>query len=357
MNINKKNTRKIRNLKDRTRNSRNTRNTRNTRNSRNTRNRKKIGGTLKSNCLAFTGSKKCGKEGCVYLDDEKYATKKQWKTYNELPSYFLSIEGQQNSKPFAPEIISNDIKLCNLISLQGSEDKAPCFVKRYRNTRTGEKILYEEEKRDSWCRNYGVKNQCVVDQDMYNNFKNNVSKVSFNGKTNKNIKLPEVDDMIDGDIYSVDDEGLGDLYDKIEIDDSFTNLNPIFLSSIKMDRIKGITIAELISEMYNIFGEEKTMSVAEEWEKEKEKVINNVIKKGYKSPDFNEQNIMIDVDDDNLCLWIDDLLSKGELVTPEKIKNKFGKEDILKIVDWGLLKKIKPITNNQIKDKLTKKEI
>jgi len=207
------------------------------------------GGELRSNCLADPKNfPKCGKEGCVYLDDDNSVIKKQWKTLQELPSYYLSIEGQTNSKPYAPLIDSTDIKPCNLITTIGNENKAPCFVKRHRNTRTGEKILYEEEQRDSWCRNYGIQNQCTVDKNMYDNFKNNVNKVSFQGKPNRSINLPEVDDMID----SIKDEDLGNLYGKIEIDESFTNLNPVFLTDIKMNRIKGITIAELIKEMYEI---------------------------------------------------------------------------------------------------------
>jgi hypothetical protein len=299
------------------------------------------GGELRSNCLADPKNfPKCGKEGCVYLDDDNSVTKKQWKTVQELPSYYLSIEGQTNSKPYAPLIDSTDIKPCNLISTIGNENKAPCFVKRHRNTRTGEKILYEEEQRDSWCRNYGIQNQCIIDKNMYDNFKNNVNKVSFQGKPNKSINLPEVDDMLDGDASSINDEDLGDLYDKIEIDESFTNLNPVFLTDIKMNRIKGITIAELIKEMYEILGEEITMSVSREWEDEKEKIIEQVLRIGYTSPDFNEQNIMIDIDSEDLCSWIDHTLATGEPVTPEKIKQHFGKEDILKIVDWGLLKKV-----------------
>jgi hypothetical protein len=299
------------------------------------------GGDLRSNCLADPKNfPKCGKEGCVYLDDDNYVTKKQWKKVQELPSFDLSIEGQTKSIPYAPEINSTDIKPCNLISMIDYENKAPCFVKRHRNTRTGEKILYEEEQRDSWCRNYGVKNQCVVDKNMYDNFKNNVNKLSFQGKPNKSITLPEVDDMLDGDAGSINDEDLGDLHDKIEIDESFTNLNPVFLTDIKMNRIKGVTIAELIKEMYEILGPEITMSVSREWEDEKEKIIEQVSRIGYTSPDFNEQNIMIDINSEDLCSWIDHTLATGEPVTPEKIKQQFGKEDILKIVDWGLLKKV-----------------
>ena len=306
---------------------------------KNKKNNKK-GGVLKSKCSASAENfPKCGKEGCVYLDDENFVTKKQWKTIQEMPSYNLSLEGQNASESQAPIIISTNIKPCNLISKEGSENKAPCFVKRHRHTKSGEKILYEEENRDSWCRNYGVNQQCVVDETMYNNFKNNVHKISVN--PNKNIKLPEVDTMLDGDASSIDDEGLGDLHDEIDIDESFTNVNPIFLTDIKMNRVKGITIAELIQEMFEILGPEKTMSVSKEWEDEKDKIIQQVFKIGYTSPDFNEQNIMIDIDSEELCDWIDEHLAQGEVITPEKIKQHFGKEDILKIVDWGLLQRVK----------------
>jgi hypothetical protein len=49
-------------------------------------------------------------------------------------------------------------------------EHSPCFVKRYRNTRSGKKIFYEEEHRPSWCRNYGVENQCIVDKKMYEKY-------------------------------------------------------------------------------------------------------------------------------------------------------------------------------------------
>ena len=72
--------------------------------------------------------------------------------------------------------------------------------------------------------------------------------------------------------------------------------------------------------------------------------MNELIEKikeiGYTSKDFNEQNIMIDVDNDMLCSWIDDKLENGIPVTPQMIKEEFGKENILKIVDWGLLNEV-----------------
>jgi hypothetical protein len=301
-----------------------------------------IGGEFKNKCSSNSENfPKCGKEGCVYLDNDNSVTKKQWKTYQEIPSYFLSIEGQDSSKNYAPNIISHNMKPCDLINMIRKENTAPCFLKRHRNTKSGEKILYEEEQRPSWCRNYGIKHQCIVDENMYNNLKNNVAKVSLQGKPSKNIKLPEVDDFLDGDASSIDDEDLGDLYGEIDIDESFTDLNPIFLTNITMDRIKGITIAELIEKMYTSLGPEKTMAVSKEWEYEKDKILKQVLSIGYTSPDFNEQNIMIDVDNEDLCSWIDTILLEGEPITPDKIKDHFGKEDILKIVDWGLLRKVK----------------
>jgi hypothetical protein len=313
-----------------------------TKNARSNKKKNIIGGELKYKCSSNSENfPKCGKEGCVYLDNDTSVTKKQWKTYQEIPSYFLSIEGQDSSKNYAPNIISHNIKPCDLINIIGKENTAPCFVKRHRNTKSGEKILYEEEQRPSWCRNYGIKNQCIVDDNMYNNLKNNVAKVSLQGKPSKNIKLPEVDDFLDGDASSIDDEDLGDLHGEIDIDESFTNLNPIFLTNTKMNRIKGITIAELIEQMYTSLGPEKTMAVSKEWEDEKENLLQQVSSIGYTSPDFNEQNIMIDVDNEGLCSWIDSMLLEGEPITPEKIKHQFGKEDILKIVDWGLLRKSK----------------
>ena len=134
----------------------------------------KIGGELRNNCSANPEKfPKCGIEGCVYLNDKDTVTKQQWKNYNEMPGYGLSLQGQHDSSKYAPNIISTDVKPCDLISKKGLENTAPCFLKRLRNTRKGKQILYEEEKRNSWCRNYGVKNQCIVDEQMYNNFKKN----------------------------------------------------------------------------------------------------------------------------------------------------------------------------------------
>lgn len=303
---------------------------------------KKIGGELRGDCNGRPEKfPKCGAEGCVYLDSPNIVTKKQWKTNSQMNNHLLSIEGQDNSKPYSPKIISTNIKPCNLISKYGNENNAPCFVKRYRNTRNGNKILYEEESRDSWCRNYGVKEQCVVDEKMYNKFKNDVTKLSFDGNPGRSVALPDFDSMSDGDgADSLNDEDLGDLYDKIEIDESFTNVNPIFLTDITMDRIKGITILELLQEMGKKLGYEKTLSVSPFWEDEKNDLIQKIMNFGYTSSDFNEQNIMIDIDDEILCSWIDSKLAEKIPITPEMIKQDFKKEHILKIIDWGLLKKV-----------------
>jgi hypothetical protein len=335
---------------------------RKTRKSRGRKNRKTrgrgrkniIGGELKSNCSAEPSKfPKCGQEGCVYLDDDNnYVTKKQWIPSLQGPSYQLSIDGQKASKQYAPNIISDSAKPCDMISMQGSENGAPCFVKRIRNTRSGKKLLYEEEKRPSWCRNYGVENQCIVDKYMYNKFKEGVSKVALPEVTynsTRGVTLPEVDEFLDGDVDAIDasdasdDEelGMGDLYGNVPIHESFTNLNPVYLTDIKMNRVKGITMLELLEEMFNILGPDKTSSVASEWEDEKARLIKNVYDIGYTSPDFHEGNIMIDVDSEELCNFIDRSLAEGLPITPQMIKDFFGKDNILKIVDWGLLRRVK----------------
>ncbi len=302
-----------------------------------TRKQNKKGGLLKTKCTVDPSHyPKCGKEGCVYLHGENHVTKKQWKTVSQMDKHMLSIEGQNRSRPFAPDIVSQSLKPCDLIKQIGRE--APCFVKRYRTTRNGNKVLYEEERRPSWCRNYGVKNQCMVDDKMYQAFKANVPKVSYEGKPP--VELPDIDTMADGDgADSIEDEGLGDLMDTIDIPEAFTNINPVLLTDITMNRVKGITIQELIQEMVDILGEENTMSVAPYWEEEKERVIGQVRSIGYSSSDFNEQNIMIDVDE-TLCAWIDETLAQGIPITPDMIKKRYGKENILKIVDWGVLNRV-----------------
>ena len=289
---------------------------------------------------------KCGKEGCVYLTENDTVTKKQWKNDREMDGYFLSIEGQQAAqvKNLAPKIISQNIKPCDLISKIGSENKAPCIVKRRRKTKSGEKIAYEEEKRESWCRNYGVENQCIVDENMYNRFKNSSfmnSALIDTAKIPKEIILPDVDSSIDGDVDSIDDEDLGDMLLETKIDKSFTNYNPVFLTDLKMERIKGLTISELITKMVNSLGEEDTKTVSKVWEDERDNLIEEIKRLGYASNDFNEDNIMIDVDDEELCNWINEMLNKKETITPEKIKQHFGKENILKIVDWGILRRVR----------------
>ena len=313
------------------------------------RKQSKRGGALEKNCLAdISEFPKCGQEGCVYLDDDtNYVTKKQWKKLTQLDSHGISISGQGDAAlhSLAPNIISTEMKPCDLISIKGSENKAPCFVKRYRHTRTGDKILYEEEKRDSWCRSYGTKNQCVVDKQMYDKFKNpalNKVSMSSDGRISQFIKetLPDIDSASDGNPDAEDDEELGDLLNDVPIDDKFTSINPYFLTEIKMNRIKGITINELIEEINNILGKDATMTVSKLWEDEKNKIIKNIADLGYTSSDFHEGNIMIDVDDDRLCPWIATTLHKTKKpITPSDIKKEFGKEKILKIVDWGILQR------------------
>jgi hypothetical protein len=138
---------------------------------------------------------------------------------------------------------------------------------------------------------------------------------------------------------SIEDEGLGELLDTVDIPEKFTNLNPIYLTDITMNRVKGITIEELIREMVEIIGE-KTSSVADVWDAEMKKIIAQIAKIGYSSIDFHSANIMIDVDDESLCTWIDETLAQGIPITPDMIKKQFGKESILKIVDWGALKRV-----------------
>jgi hypothetical protein len=94
-------------------------------------------------------------------------------------------------------------------------------------------------------------------------------------------------------LTGIDDEGLGKLLNNVPIDKSFTNINPIFLTNIKMNRIKGITIFELISEMFEKIGLEKTKIVSDAWEEEKNNIIAIIHERGYASPDFNEQNIRL----------------------------------------------------------------
>ena len=308
------------------------------------------GGALenKTSCKADTSLfPKCGKEGCVYLvgQEGNQVLKKQWKNYDEIPGFELSYEGQEaaQSNNLAPKIFSINEKPCDLISKIGNETGAPCIVKRRRKTRKGEKILYEEEQRESWCRNYGVENQCVVDDNMYNRFKS--SKYINNPlieieKIPRQITLPDVDSSIDGDIDSVNDEGLGDMHMKTDTDESFTNFKPVYLTDLQMERVKGLTVNELIYKMFNSLGEERTMALSRDWENERDKLIYQVKQLGYFSNDFNEDNIMIDVENDELCSWINETLEKKEDITPEKIKQHFGKEDILKIVDWGLLNRV-----------------
>jgi len=301
----------------------------------------KKGGKLSKKCvLDESNFPICGEEGCVYLENENAVTKKQWKTNQQIFNHLTNIKGQKESVPFSPSIISENIKPCDLISKIGSENKAPCFVKRVRTTKQGKKILYEEENRDSWCRNYGIKNNCVVDDLMYDKFKSSVPKIVLNQIPERLIGLPDVDIFSDGDVDSIEDEELGDLHNNVDISDNFTNLNPIFITDITMNRIKGITIFELINETYEKLGDELTKSISKNWEDEMNELIEKIKEIGYTSKDFNEQNIMIDVDNDMLCSWIDDKLENGIPVTPQMIKEEFGKENILKIVDWGLLNEV-----------------
>jgi hypothetical protein len=302
----------------------------------------KKGGELKENCLADPKKfPKCGAQGCVYLnEDQSNVTKQQWVPHKDMPGHDLSVEGQANSSSIAPKVFSYDKKPCDLISIKGSENKAPCFVKRIRTTRSGKKILYEEEKRDSWCRNYGKNSQCVVDKTMYDKFKDNVIKTSID-ITDETPIPPTFLPQLDAKVISEDE----DLPDQVvTIPEEFTGINPVYLTNITMDRIKGITINELIKEMFIKLGEKKTMSVAELWQEEQAKLIALVQSYGYMSDDFHEDNIMIDVDKEELCEYIDETLDDGDAISPEMIKDYFSlKKDsnILKIVDWGMLRRVK----------------
>jgi hypothetical protein len=285
---------------------------------------------------------KCGKEGCVYLNGENTVTKQQWKPDKDLEGHLFSVKGQQQSVPFSPIITDVNDRPCDVIYKKGNVNTPPCFVKRYRFINGKKQIVYEEESKKGWCLHYKSPHSCVVDDVMYDKFKTSVPKVVYSGdRLNSSFKPEDLDAYLDGDYDGQTEDDLGDVVTDYHIPTSLTAINPIWLTHIRMNRIKGMTIFELMSEMFDKLGEEKTMSVSTLWESEKELLIQQVSEIGYVSEDFNEHNIMIDVDNETLCPWIDDLLKQGIPVTPELIKEHFQTQHILKIVDWGLLRKTK----------------
>ena len=316
---------------------------------RKSKSKRKKGGLLTSKCSAVPANfPKCGKEGCVYLNEDDTVTKQQWiKGELELNSRDLSVEGQTKSYPYSPKIKSNDAKICNTIHKIGSEDKSPCFVKRVRTTSSGQKILYEEEDRPGWCQNYGHPDtDCVVDDLMYNKFKDISKKESIIPNPREDMISRLEDDIsnmdigLDGDVNAVDTDELGDLLMTAKPSPIFTSIDPFILSNVNSTRVKGITISELMAEMLALLGLDEVNKVSELWEMEKQEIEQKVLKLGYTSSDFNETNIMIDVDDERLCEWIDSELKDGHLITPDMIKQEFGKTEILVIVDWGLLRRV-----------------
>jgi hypothetical protein len=303
----------------------------------------KKGGTLRDKCLAnHAHFPKCGKEGCVFLEGDDRVVKQQWIPNREMPRHLSEVEAQRTSVEIAPSVF-DDIKTpCNLITKKGHENEAPCFVKRFRKTKNGDIIEYQEENRDSWCRSYGKKEQCVVDNKMYERFKHGVRKQMYipPGTRIPESVLPDVDSSTDGDPNAIEDEDLGDLHNDVVIPPAFTIFEPIFLTQTNMERIKGITINELLDEILIVLGKEKADSVKSEWEEEKDKIVARAKMYGYNSKDFHGDNIMIDVGDEKLCEWIDTTLEDGIPISPEMIKDTFKKMDILKIVDWGHLEKV-----------------
>jgi hypothetical protein len=181
-----------------------------------------------------------------------------------------------------------------------------------------------------------------VDDKMYQRFKHGVRKQSLipPGTRFPDGVLPDVDSSTDGNPDAIDDEELGDLLNDVVIPPPFTGIEPVFLTQINMERIKGITIKELLDEIHVVLGEPAANSVKSSWDYEQRKIVDKAKTYGYTSEDFHVDNIMIDVGDEKLCEWIDATLEDGDPISPYMIRDEFKKTDILKIVDWGQLKKV-----------------
>lgn len=276
-----------------------------------------------------TGFPKCGKEGCVYLDENPdLVNKKEWK----FGAAEVDYKARQNTyqlkaseKSFAPAIIEQNIIPCVNIKTDSHSDK--CIIKNKNS-------VYEESQSPDLCQNWGKDHICKVDDILYNMLLDQLSEKGDRKKMPVNVTLPDSDVNDDGSFKNTVESR------------RFINFNPIYLFSTKNTRVKGLTFEEYLYKIKqydeSIFDKEQIQQNIKLWTDELDTIIRNITAlTGKFSEDFYSMgNYMIDVNDETLCDYIDQQLDEFELITPEMIRKHYKIDPsvpILKIVDWGLL--------------------
>ena len=302
---------------------------------------------------------KCGNEGCVYFTEDT-ATKMLIDTIDRL--IFLQERCDMQKKAanlgLAPELLNFKFIPITKINIKGKD--APCYVKRGLTLRGKKVISYVLQTQKSWCRGYNKRSKSypgyVLSDDTTIEIPENLFEVmkKLHGKykvlvKNQSINFPNI---INNSTYEYNSDkpisnNVPYSNNELSADSNFSTINTdtihtkfieqfnLFFIKIVSERIRGITINELYE--YLVSKRKTIDDIGPLWNKEIEYIRNLLRDEGIKVQDINENNVMIDVQNENVCSFIMENIDKNIPITPTLIREKYkGFKSILKVVDWGM---------------------
>ena len=345
-----------------------------------TRNNKRIkriqrGGTL--TCSLKDLAPKCGNEGCVYFTEDT-ATKMLIGPDQRVEFLFKRYEEQQKAAKLgiAPQPLEITINPCRKLMIKGKD--APCFVKRGLTARGKKYISYVMQKKSSWCHGYTKTNGrkfsgynivdepvCNIPENLFNvmlkeygHYKlmienpepnipfPNVNEISNNSNNNMN-NMNNNTTTINKKVLTTSSSQFSKLENKT-VHPTFVNLFNLYVISIRSERIKGITILDLYKYIKSKHNHAMLTTIKPLWDKEIKSIQSIIASMGIELADIHEDNIMIDVNNENICQFIMDHIKQNIPITPDLLRHAYGYEanagaataskrmHILKVVDWGL---------------------
>lgn len=309
--------------------------------------KKQSGGTLQCTHQNSEGKimpPKCGKEGCVYFDEDRVT--KIIITPDVHRISFLERQFNAQNKGhelgIAPRGIEFNVNMCPKINIEGQD--APCYVKRGVELSGVKKISYIEQKNKSWCRGYRSRSgkdmsgylqdhACEIPKESYDKMieefgKNKVMVQEYHHT------IPNVNNNSNNGNNGSNSEY--SLTNNNSITRPFLDTGSMFTIKIVSERIKGITIEELYEYIISKEKADMVTKIGPLWQDEIVSIMKILESNKITLADVHEGNVMIDVDDSTLCNFIIDHIDKDIPITPDVIRKQFGKKYILKIVDWGM---------------------
>jgi hypothetical protein len=327
--------------------SRRSRSSRHSRRSRTFR-KKQSGGTLQCTHQNNAGNRippKCGQEGCVYFDEDR-VTKIIITPDMQRIAHLERRRDDQNKAHklgIAPQCIEFTSKICPKINIEGQD--APCYVKRGVELSGSKKISYIEQKNKSWCRGYRSRSgkemsgyledhACEVPKESYDKMIQEFGKNRVMVQEYHNV-MPNVN-MIANENNSNGSNSEYNRTDDNTIKHQFLYSGNMFIIKIVSERINGITIDELYEYIISKGKVDMVKKIGPLWQEEIVRIMRILDSSKISLSDVHSGNVMIDVGDSTLCNFIMDHIDRDVPITPDIIREQFGKQNILKIVDWGI---------------------